>query len=123
MMAWILTLVIAKNLLDNKIKVVREYGDLPLIECFPGKLNQVFLNIISNAIYSVKKQFGEKAGGQITIRTGIDEKNVFIKIKDNGTGMDDKTLKKLFDPFFTNETLGEGTGAGFIYRVQYHKKT
>jgi len=60
------TMIIANNLL-NKIEVVREYSDLPLVECYAGKLNQVFLNIISNAAYAVKKRFGENTGGEIAI--------------------------------------------------------
>ncbi len=106
------TLVIANNLLTTKIKLVKELGDLPLVECYAGKLNQVFLNIISNAVYAVQKKFGEKTGGEIVITTEHDEKSVFIKIKDNGTGMDAETQKKIFEPFFTTKDVGEGTGLG-----------
>jgi signal transduction histidine kinase len=106
------TLIIANNLLNNKIKVIKEYGDLPAVECYSGKLNQVFLNIISNAIHAVQKTFGENAGGEITIATSSDEKDVFIKIKDNGIGMDAPTQKKVFEPFFTTKDVGQGTGLG-----------
>jgi signal transduction histidine kinase len=106
------TMIIANNLLNSKIKIIKEYGDLPEIECYPGKLNQVFLNIISNAIYAVQKRFGENAGGEITIITSHDEKNIFISIKDNGTGMNAQTQKKVFEPFFTTKEVGEGTGLG-----------
>ncbi len=106
------TLIIANNLLTNKIKVIKEYGDLPQIECYAGKLNQVFLNILSNGIYAVQKKFGEAAGGKITIITSHDEENIFITIKDNGTGMDAHTQKKVFEPFFTTKEVGEGTGLG-----------
>ena len=96
----------------NLVKVQKNYGDLPLIECYPGKLNQVFLNIISNGIYAVRKKFGDAEGGLLTISTTFDDTNVFIKIADNGTGMDENTKKKLFEPFFTTKDVGEGTGLG-----------
>jgi signal transduction histidine kinase len=106
------TMIIANNLLNSKIKIIKEYGNLPEIECYPGKLNQAFLNIISNAIYAVQKRFGENTGGEITIITTHDEKNIFISIKDNGTGMNAQTQKKVFEPFFTTKEVGEGTGLG-----------
>ena len=106
------TLVIANNLLTTKIKLVKEFGDLPMVECYAGKLNQVFLNIVSNAVYAVQKKFGEKTGGEIVIATENNEKDVFIKIKDNGIGMDAETQKKVFEPFFTTKDVGEGTGLG-----------
>ncbi|HCN82838.1 MAG TPA: histidine kinase, partial [Sphingobacteriaceae bacterium] len=106
------TLIIVNNLFNNKIKLVKEYGNIPLIECYPGKLNQVFLNIISNAIYAINKQHGDKADGILKISTSHDETTVFVKIEDNGTGMDDNTKKKIFEPFFTTKDVGEGTGLG-----------
>jgi len=106
------TLVITNNLVGNTIKVNREYSGLPMVECYPGKLNQVFLNIISNAIYAIKKKFGENKGGLLTITTSYDENSVFIKFTDNGTGMDENTKKRLFEPFFTTKDVGEGTGLG-----------
>ena len=106
------TLVIANNLLTGKIKLSKVYADLPLVECYAGKLNQVFLNIISNAVYAVQKKFGENTGAEITITTSYDEKDVFISIRDNGTGMDADTQKKVFEPFFTTKDVGEGTGLG-----------
>ena len=106
------TLIIINNLLNNKIKLEKYYGDIPLIECYPGKLNQVFLNIISNAIYAINKKFGDKDGGILEITTTNDESKVTIKIKDNGIGMDEITKKKIFEPFFTTKDVGEGTGLG-----------
>jgi len=116
------TMIIANNLLNGKIKIIKEYGDLPKIECYAGKLNQVFLNIISNAAYAVQKRFGENTGGEIAIITSHNEENIFIKIKDNGTGMDAKTQKKVFEPFFTTKDVGEGTGLGMSIAYNTIKK-
>ena len=115
------TMIIANNML-NKIKVIKHYGDLPKVECYAGKMNQVFLNIISNAVYAVHKKYGEKEGGEITIVTNHDEKNVSITIKDNGVGMDDKTQKRVFEPFFTTKDVGEGTGLGMSIAYNTIKK-
>jgi len=116
------TMVIANNLLNGKIKITKDFGNLPLVECYAGKLNQVFLNIISNAIYAVQKQFGEKTGGEIIITTTFDSKNIYIKIKDNGIGMDANTQKKIFEPFFTTKEVGEGTGLGMSIAYNTIKK-
>jgi signal transduction histidine kinase len=106
------TLIIVNNLLDNKIRIEKNYGDIPLIECYPGKLNQVFLNIISNAIHAIKQRHQDVPGGEIKISTSSDDDNVFISIADNGTGMDETTKRKVFEPFFTTKDVGEGTGLG-----------
>jgi len=116
------TLVIAKNLLNNKIKVNKDFGELPAIECYPGKLNQAFLNIISNAAYAVQKQHENDLDGEISIETKHDEESVFIKIRDNGTGMDENTMRKLFEPFFTTKDVGEGTGLGMSIAYNIVKK-
>ncbi len=106
------TLVIINNLLNNRIKVIKELDRLPLIECYPGKLNQVFLNILANAVHAINKKFGDKTGGELKISSYSKEDFIFIKISDNGIGMDENAKKKVFDPFFTTKDAGEGTGLG-----------
>jgi signal transduction histidine kinase len=103
----------------SKIKVVKEYGDLPLVECFAGKLNQVFMNILSNAIDAIAKPEAETIEqqvprqGQITIRTEkLGDHRVRIRIADNGVGMSETVKARLFDPFFTTKPVGKGTGLG-----------
>jgi len=116
------TLIIANNLLNNNITVVKNYGSIPLIECYAGKLNQVFLNIISNAAYAVHKQFEDQSGGEIVIETTNDQESIFIKFTDNGIGMDAKTQQKIFEPFFTTKDVGEGTGLGMSIAYNTIKK-
>jgi signal transduction histidine kinase len=115
------SMIILNNQL-GKIEVIRQYGDIPLVECYPGKLNQVFLNILSNAIYAVHKHFGERNGGQITITTSTKDDSVRISIKDNGIGIDEQTQRKIFDPFFTTKGVGEGTGLGMSVAYNTIKK-
>lgn len=115
------TLVIVNNILD-KIEIVRAYGEIPQVECFPGKLNQVFLNIVTNAIHAIKKHVPHGEGGKITITTSHSDDRVKISIADNGTGMDENTKKKLFEPFFTTKDVGEGTGLGLSIAYNTIKK-
>ncbi|PJJ83176.1 sensor histidine kinase [Mucilaginibacter auburnensis] len=106
------TMIIANNLLSSKIKVIKLYGQLPLVECFAGKLNQVFLNIISNAAYAITKKFDQNDGGELTLQTLLDGDEAVIRIKDNGIGMSEETRRKIFEPFYTTKDVGEGTGLG-----------
>lgn len=106
------TLIIINNLLTDKVSIEKQYGNIPVIECYPGKLNQVFLNIITNGIQAVKSKFGDEKGGVLTIKTTSDEENVSVSIADNGTGMTEETKRKIFEPFFTTKDVGEGTGLG-----------
>ncbi|TAG96725.1 MAG: CBS domain-containing protein [Oscillatoriales cyanobacterium] len=120
------------------IKLIKEYGDLPLIECSAGQLNQVFMNIIGNAIDALDEQIqnGQWAKRNpkntlapiansplsdplITIRTEVIDNNfVAIRISDNGGGIPDHIRSKLFDPFFTTKPVGKGTGLGLS--ISYH---
>jgi signal transduction histidine kinase len=107
------TLIIVNNMLNGgKTKIIKEYGEIPLVECYPGKLNQVFLNVLANGIHAIDDKFKGQEGGEIKITTYNNEKNVYIKITDNGTGMTEETKKKLFEPFFTTKEVGSGTGLG-----------
>ncbi len=117
------TLMILQNRLKAKpnhleIAVIKEYGRLPLIECYPGQMNQVFMNLFSNAIDVLEESFvGEQ--GQIRICTEVLNSNrVAIKIADNGRGIPEKILSKLFDPFFTTKAIGKGTGLGLSISYQ-----
>lgn len=99
-------LLLLKNKYKNHIEIVREYSDLPSIECFAGKLNQVFLNIIGNAIDAIKDK------GQITISTHLKDENIVVDISDNGKGIPKDVIDKIFDPFFTTKVVGQGMGLG-----------
>ncbi|OKH30709.1 serine/threonine protein kinase [[Phormidium ambiguum] IAM M-71] len=106
------------------IEVVKQYGNLPLVECFSGQLNQVFMNILANAIDALEesnkgRSFHEIQAlpNQILIQTTIDEKSddskkVKILIKDNGIGMSDEVKQRIFDQQFTTKSVGQGTGLG-----------
>ena len=116
------TLILVNNLLANRIELVKEYSDIPQIECFPGKLNQVFLNIISNAIHAINEQHGDKGTGRLKIHTSRSDSSILVKVEDNGTGMDENTKKKIFEPFFTTKDVGEGTGLGMSIAYNIIKK-
>lgn len=116
------TIIIVNNQLNGKIKITRNYGNLPLAECYPGKLNQVFLNMISNAIYAIHKKFEGESGGEIIITTQASENIVSITFADNGIGMSEATQHKLFEPFFTTKPVGEGTGLGLSISYNTIKK-
>jgi signal transduction histidine kinase len=102
------TLNIARNQLKNRADVRLELGKLPLVECAPSQIDQVFLNLIVNAAQAMP----EGKMGLIEVRTECDEKQVWIEVKDNGPGIPSEILKKIFDPFFTTKDPGTGTGLG-----------
>jgi len=100
------TLILLHNKYKNRIEVVKKYGILPLVECYPDQINQVFMNILSNAIDAIEER------GVITIETSISNKYINIIIKDTGTGIPKNIREKIFDPFFTSKGVGKGTGLG-----------
>ena len=103
------TLNILHNKIKNKAEIHKEYmSGLPKIEAFGGQLNQVFMNILDNAVGAIEKT------GDIWIRINADKelKNLIIEIEDNGSGMDEETARKVFNPFFTTKPVGQGTGLG-----------
>ncbi|MFK7971727.1 MAG: AAA family ATPase [Bacteroidia bacterium] len=105
------TLVLLQNRTKNRIAVKKEYGEIPRISCLPGKLNQVFMNILVNATQAIE---GE---GTITIRTEAEKTNdiatqVRIHISDDGKGMAEDVANRIFEPFYTTKDVGQGTGLG-----------
>ncbi|MFT3903684.1 MAG: 7TM diverse intracellular signaling domain-containing protein [Niabella sp.] len=106
------TLLLIRNTFPKNMQLVKDLGELPEVECMPGKINQVFMNIIANAVHAIKKMHKNEYDGQLSIRSWYEEPFVHISIKDNGTGMPESVKQKIFDPFFTTKDVGEGTGLG-----------
>ena len=102
------TLNIARNEIKNRADVRLNLGKLPMIDCAPAQIDQVFLNLLVNAAQAMPKD----RMGMIDINTDCDDKNVWIEVKDNGSGIAPETLEKIFDPFFTTKDPGTGTGLG-----------
>ena len=100
------TLNVLRNELKYKITLRTELGDIPIIQGYPQQLNQVFMNIIVNAVHAVE----DKA--ELMIKTGVVNDHVEIVIADTGPGIPEENLSKLFDPFFTTKEVGSGTGLG-----------
>ncbi|MGL4378102.1 MAG: sensor histidine kinase, partial [Microcoleaceae cyanobacterium] len=123
------TIMILKHRLkanENRpdIKVIKAYSDLPQIKCYAGQLNQVFMNLLANAIDAVEesnhgRKYGEIAN-KITVKTEFsdNQKQVIIRIQDNGIGMTEAVQKKIFDDLFTTKGVGKGTGLGLAIARQ-----
>jgi two-component system NtrC family sensor kinase len=99
------TLVIAYHITKQTATIEKDYGEIPEVPCYPAQLNQVFLNIITNAAQAMTK-------GNIRVSTRLEGKDVRISIADNGMGIPEENLAKVFDPFFTTKEIGKGTGLG-----------
>jgi signal transduction histidine kinase len=125
------TLLILQHRLKDRaerpaIRVVREYGNLPLVECYPGQINQALMNILANAIdaleeASVRRTYQEikQKPNQIIIQTSIiNSEWIKISISDDGMGMPESVHKRIFDPFFTTKSVGKGTGMGMPISYQ-----
>ncbi len=109
-----------------EIEIVKKYGDLPLVDCYAGQLNQVFMNIIVNAIDAIEDYHIKRSKEQININANqiiietkkIDTTEIHIGIMDNGPGMIETTRQRIFDPFFTTKPVGKGTGLGMSISYQ-----
>lgn len=122
------TLLILNNRLKAQpdrppIQVIQKYGELPLVQCYPGQMNQVFMNILANAIDALEEKRAEAGDGwqvpTIEVRThAVNSERVSVHIKDNGPGIPEEIRKRLFDPFFTTKSLGKGTGLGLSISYQ-----
>jgi len=120
------TLLILANRLKPKpdraeIKVIKAYGCLPLVECYAGQLNQVFMNILANSIDALEELTPDRVAARpstISIETEVVDGWVTISIADNGSGMTETTRQRLFDPFYTTKAVGKGTGLGMSISYQ-----
>lgn len=122
------TLMILQNRLKGntdhpEIQVIKDYGDITPIECYPGQINQVFLNVLTNAIDALEEAYGAKCCKcqlpQIRVSTEISTNGqLLIRIADNGSGMTQKVRDNLFNPFFTTKAVGKGTGLGLWVSYQ-----
>lgn len=106
-------LLIARNHLKDKVEVVQQLGELPRIACAPSQINQVLLNLLTNAAQAID------ADGRIQIRSWADGQGIHMSLQDNGRGMPPEVMAKIFDPFFTTKPVGQGTGLGLSisYRI------
>ena len=101
-----LTLDLIRHETKNKVEIIKNYGEIKEINCYPNMLNQVFINLLVNACHSIG------TSGQITITTESDNKNLKIKIKDNGCGINETDKEKIFQAGYTTKSAGVGTGLG-----------
>ncbi|MCH8891540.1 MAG: hypothetical protein IH827_10770 [Myxococcales bacterium] len=100
------TLALMEPQFKNNIQVVRDFGDLPRVRCYPGQLNQVFLNLLMNACDAIGKD------GEIRVKTRPTDGGVRLEFHDDGSGIPADVQSQIFDPFFTTKPVGEGTGLG-----------
>ncbi|MCK5099682.1 MAG: PAS domain-containing protein, partial [Desulfobacteraceae bacterium] len=110
------TLNVVANEIKYKAEVIKEFGEIPLVEGFPQQINQVFMNVFVNAAQAIEKM------GTINIKTEEDGKGVKITISDTGSGIAEENISKIFDPFFTTKPVGKGTGLGMNIAYNIIKK-
>ena len=101
-----MSLNLLRNQYKDRIEIHREYGEIPSIQAYAGKLNQVFMNLLSNAFHAVREK------GDVWIRTRASEGAVEVEIQDNGSGIAREHMNRIFEPFFTTKPVGQGTGLG-----------
>lgn len=100
------TLNMVSNELKYKAEIIKEYGQLPEVECIPSQINQVLMNLLINAAHAIE-QFG-----RITLRSGHEDDRVWLEVEDNGAGIAPHVLNRIYEPFFTTKPIGKGTGLG-----------
>ncbi|MBE9145935.1 PAS domain-containing sensor histidine kinase [Planktothrix mougeotii] len=107
------------------IQIIREYGNLPLVECYAGQLNQVFMNLLVNAIDAIEEkqqdltvEEKQKSPDKIYVKTQVEKDQVNIVIRDTGLGIKETVLSRVFDPFYTTKAIGKGTGMGLAISYQ-----
>ena len=110
------TLNIVNNEIKYKAEVLKEYGDIPEVECLPSQLNQVFMNLLVNAAHAIEER------GLITVRTGQQGEEVWVEVADTGKGIEPKNMHKIFEPFFSTKPIGKGTGLGLSLSYGIIKK-
>lgn len=121
------TLVLLRNSMPGYLRIEKKFEAKGDIECFPGKLNQVFMNIINNAIQAIDEKKEKEEEEWILISTlDIPGKKMQVRIKDTGTGMSEQVKHKIFEPFFTTKSVGVGTGLGMaiVFKIieEHHGK-
>ncbi len=116
------TLLIVSHQLNQGIEVIKQYNSLPLVQCYPAQLNQVFMNLLSNAIDELLEH-NTVFNPEIEIQTKLlDEHQIEVRIRDNGFGIAPEIKDKIFDPFFTTKPVGRGTGMGLAISYQVVEK-
>ena len=127
-------MILRPRLKSNKkhpqIEIIKHYGNLPLVNCYPGQLNQVFMNVVSNAIDALEESVGfleRQENNQAILTINIitkqeNEEYISISIKDNGLGMNAETKARIYDQFFTTKSIGKGTGLGLSISLQIIEK-
>ena len=113
------TLVLVKSTFPSNLTVIKNYGELADVECLPGKINQVFMNLITNAVQAIKSKADPAETEVLEIKTWQEGDFAKVSIRDSGTGMDELVKQKIFEPFFTTKDVGEGTGLGLsiVFRI------
>jgi two-component system NtrC family sensor kinase len=105
-------MLLNKNIIDSDITLIREFDPTVMIWCNPGKINQVFMNLLTNSIYALNKKIGTFIKTITISIKEVEKKIIVIEITDNGIGILPENLNNIFDPFFTTKEIGEGTGLG-----------